>query len=232
MNKSEDLINLLSPAWRELLKFVLESDYFKEIALTLEEERKSGVVVYPPENEIFSALNCLSIDEVKVVIIGQDPYHGENQAHGLCFSVKKGVEIPPSLVNIFKEINSNTGIPIPKHGNLMYWAEQGVLLLNAVLTVRANQAGSHQKIGWQRFTDAVISMISQNKEGVIFLLWGKYAESKTQLIDEDKHYILRSVHPSPLSAHGGFFGCKHFVKTNEILKSLRKTPIDWSLPND
>jgi len=230
MVQSIKLSDYLSDHWKKLMETELESEYFQRIEDFLINEKSKGIVVYPPVNEIFTALNLVLLSEIKVVIIGQDPYHGESQAHGLCFSVKYGIEPPPSLVNIFKEIKSNTGISIPQHGELTYWAKQGVLLLNAVLTVRANQAGSHQKIGWQIFTDAIISLISKQTNGIVFLLWGKYAESKCNLIDDDKHYILKSPHPSPLSAFAGFFGCKHFSKTNEILKSLRKTPIDWSLP--
>jgi uracil-DNA glycosylase len=166
---------------------------------------------------------------VKVVILGQDPYHGKGQAHGLCFSVPQGITAPPSLVNIFRELNQDLGIPIPSHGNLEAWADQGVLLLNATLTVRANQAGSHQNQGWEIFTDAVIRKISEEREGLVFMLWGRYAQDKEHLIDGNRHHILKAAHPSPFSAHSGFFGCRHFSRANEILEKQGMTPIDWNL---
>ncbi|HBF88100.1 MAG TPA: uracil-DNA glycosylase [Bacteroidales bacterium] len=214
-------------SWKTLLINEFNSAYFVRLKQFLHEE-KSKYVIYPPGKYIFAAFDRTPFDEVKVVILGQDPYHGDRQAHGLSFSVQKGIKPPPSLVNIFKEIKDDLGIPIPNHGNLEKWANQGVLLLNATLTVRANQAGSHQQKGWEQFTDAVIKKISKEKEGVVFLLWGRYAQNKESLIDEEKHILLKAAHPSPL-ARGGFFGCKHFSKTNEYLKQMNKTAIDWSL---
>jgi len=216
----------IHPAWKALLSEQFDAPYFSELKSFLIAEKKNNVV-YPPGNLIFNAFNNTPIDDVKVVILGQDPYHGPGQAHGLCFSVPEGVKPPPSLVNIFKEINAELGIPIPKHGNLESWAKQGVLLINATLTVRANTAGSHQGKGWENFTDAVIRTVSDNKEGVVFLLWGKYAQAKASLIDSKKHHILMAAHPSPLSAYAGFNGCGHFAKTNEYLLQTGKTAIDW-----
>ncbi len=216
----------IHPAWKALLSEQFEAPYFSKLKSFLLTEKRDHTV-YPPGNLIFNAFNKTPIDEVKVVILGQDPYHGPGQAHGLCFSVPEGVKSPPSLVNIFKEISAELGIPIPKHGNLESWARQGVLLINATLTVRANNAGSHQGKGWEIFTDAVIRAVSDNKEGVVFLLWGKYAQAKAALIDSKKHYILMAAHPSPLSAYAGFNGCGHFSKTNEYLVQTGKTPIDW-----
>ncbi|HPW67441.1 MAG TPA: uracil-DNA glycosylase, partial [Salinivirgaceae bacterium] len=184
--------------------------------------------VYPPGSRIFAAFDVTPFDNVKVVILGQDPYHGAGQAHGLCFSVPKGVQKPPSLLNICKELNTDLGIPIAKHGNLEKWAKQGVLMLNATLTVRANMAGSHQNRGWETFTNAAIEKLSGQKSGLIFILWGAYAQAKEQIIDTSKHHILKAPHPSPLSVHRGFFGCKHFSKTNELLIKQGKTPIDWN----
>ncbi len=216
----------IHPAWKALLSEQFDAPYFSELKSFLIAEKKNNVV-YPAGNLIFNAFNNTPIDDVKVVILGQDPYHGPGQAHGLCFSVPEGVKPPPSLVNIFKEINAELGIPIPKHGNLESWAKQGVLLINATLTVRANTAGSHQGKGWENFTDAVIRTVSDNKEGVVFLLWGKYAQAKASLIDSKKHHILMAAHPSPLSAYAGFNGCGHFAKTNEYLLQTGKTAIDW-----
>ena len=183
--------------------------------------------VYPPKEDVYNAFKYTPLKNVKVVIVGQDPYHGVGEAHGLCFSVNDGIQFPPSLQNIFKEINSDLGIPMPKSGNLTRWAEQGVLLLNATLTVRASQAGSHQGRGWEEFTDAVIKIISEKAENVVFILWGSYAIKKKALIDASKHYILTAPHPSPLSSYRGFFGCKHFSQTNTYLASKGKTPIEW-----
>lgn len=185
--------------------------------------------MFPPGNKIFSAFNHTPFDKVKVVILGQDPYHGEGQAHGLSFSVPEGIAKPPSLVNIFKEINADLGLPIPTTGNLEKWADQGVLLLNATLTVRANLAGSHQKKGWENFTDAAIKKLSKKRENLVFILWGRFAQNKEVLIDAGKHCILKSAHPSPLSAYNGFFGCRHFSKTNEYLRSKGIGEIDWRL---
>ncbi len=203
--------------------------YFEQIPLHLTTEKSQGKIIYPPGSLIFNAFNTTPFDKVKVVILGQDPYHGPGQAHGLCFSVQNGVPPPPSLLNIFKELQQDTGTPVPNHGNLTYWAQQGVFLLNASLTVRAGDPMSHSKIGWAIFTDSVIRKISELRKNVVFLLWGKFAQEKRVLIDESKHLILRSVHPSPLSAYAGFFGCKHFSKTNEYLTSKGIDPIDWKL---
>jgi uracil-DNA glycosylase len=215
------------PEWKEALKPEFEANYFQEIINFLKEEKANGEIIYPPGSKIFEAFNHFNLSDTKVVIIGQDPYHGPKQAHGLCFSVNKGIQKPPSLQNIFKEIQQDLGIDPPPHGDLTDWAKQGVLLLNAILTVRANNAGSHQKIGWETFTDAVIKTISEQTETTVFLLWGRFAHSKETLIDENKHFILKAAHPSPLSAYNGFFGCKHFSQTNEILKSVGKEPINW-----
>jgi uracil-DNA glycosylase len=227
--KNEKNFNLqLGDDWKDLLKEEIESEYFDQIIHFLLDEEKKGKNIYPPFQNLFNALNLCSLHDTKVVIIGQDPYHGEGQAHGLCFSVSKGVPKPPSLVNIFKEIEKSTGLKMPEHGDLSHWAKQGVLLLNSILSVQASMAGSHQKIGWQEFTDAIIQKISDEKEAVIFLLWGRFAGQKADLIDEGKHYILKAAHPSPFSAHNGFFGCNHFVITNEILKSIGRKPIRWN----
>jgi uracil-DNA glycosylase len=213
-------------SWKEILMPEFNADYFASLKAFLLEE-KAKYEVYPPGKQIFSAFDHTPFGEVRVVIIGQDPYHGKGQAHGLCFSVPPGIRKPPSLVNIFKEINDDLGIPIPEGGNLSKWATQGVLLINATLTVRANTAGSHQNKGWEEFTDAVIRKLSEEKNGLIFLLWGNYAIAKKALIDPVKHHILTSVHPSPFSARNGFFGCKHFSMTNEILQGQGKAEIDW-----
>jgi uracil-DNA glycosylase len=219
----------IHPSWKDVLQKEFTQPYFEQAVLHIKTEKTQAKTIYPPGSVIFNAFNTTPFDKVKVVILGQDPYHGAGQAHGLCFSVQNGVQPPPSLVNIFKELNDDIGFRIPKHGNLTRWAEQGVFLLNASLTVRAGEPMSHAKIGWAPFTDAVIKTISDKKEHVVFLLWGKFAQEKRVLIDETKHLILRSVHPSPLSAHGGFFGCKHFSKTNEYLTIHGLDPIDWSL---
>jgi len=225
MEKTEPKIE---PEWLEVLRPEFEKPYFTELKSFLLEEKKL-YRVYPPGNRIFAAFDYTPFSKVKVVILGQDPYHGDGQAHGLCFSVPDGIAVPPSLVNIYKELNSDLGIPIPKSGNLEKWAKQGVLLLNATLTVRANQAGSHQKHGWENFTDEVIRQLSARHSGLIFLLWGSYAQAKEVLIDTSKHFILKTVHPSPLSVYRGFFGCRHFSKTNELLVKSGKEPIDWTL---
>ncbi|MBN1414131.1 MAG: uracil-DNA glycosylase [Bacteroidales bacterium] len=218
----------IEASWKEILHDQFNSSNFKSIKEFLIEE-KQKYTVYPPGNLIFNAFNLTPFHAVRVVIIGQDPYHGAGQAHGLCFSVPRGIPLPPSLVNIFKEINTDLGVPIPKHGNLEKWATQGVLLLNATLTVRANQAGSHQRKGWENFTDAVISQLSKQRVGLIFLLWGKFAHDKESLIDTQKHYILKAAHPSPYSAYNGFFGCRHFSKTNEILRRHGLPEINWQI---
>jgi len=218
----------IEESWKEILQEQFNSSYFKSMKEFLVEE-KQRFTVYPPGSLIFNAFNLTPFSAVRVVIIGQDPYHGAGQAHGLCFSVPQGISSPPSLVNIFKEINEDLGIPMPRHGNLEKWARQGVLLLNATLTVRANQAGSHQKKGWEIFTDAVISQLSKQRVGLVFLLWGKFAQDKESLIDTQKHYILKAAHPSPYSAYNGFFGCRHFSRTNEILRRHGLPEIDWSV---
>ena len=205
-----------------------QSPYFSELKAFLVEEKKK-YTIYPPGRLIFNAFQRTPYDRVKVVILGQDPYHGRGQAHGLCFSVPQGFPPPPSLVNIFKELQSDLGIPVPTHGNLEKWADQGVLLINATLTVRDSQAGSHQKKGWETFTNRVIKNLSEHKNGIVFLLWGRYAQAKESLIDGSRHLVLKSAHPSPLSAYNGFFGCKHFSRTNQYLEEQGVTVIDWSL---
>lgn len=217
----------IDDSWKKVLKDEFEAPYFAELKAFLVKEKKQ-YVVYPPGKQIFSAFNHTPFDKVRVVIIGQDPYHGPGQANGLCFSVSPGIRKPPSLVNIFKELHNDLNIPIPHDGNLEPWADQGVLLLNATLTVRAGMAGSHQKKGWEIFTDAVIKAVSDHKKGIVFLLWGAFAQTKAELIDKNKHYILMAAHPSPL-ARGAFFGCKHFSKTNKLLEHQGILPIDWRL---
>ncbi|MBO4543838.1 MAG: uracil-DNA glycosylase [Bacteroidales bacterium] len=218
----------IEQSWKEQILFAFQTESFFALKQFLIEEKKKSIV-FPPNQLIFNAFNLTPFDKVKVVLLGQDPYHNVGQAHGLCFSVPDGVAHPKSLVNIFKELHDDIGCPIPKSGNLEKWAKQGVLLLNATLTVRAHEAGSHQKKGWEEFTNAVIKTISDKKEGVVFLLWGNYAQEKIPLIDQNKHHILTTVHPSPLSASRGFFGCRHFSKTNQILQTEGKEPIDWDL---
>lgn len=219
----------IEASWKDVLKTEFSKAYFEQAALHIKTEKSQGKTIYPPGSLIFNAFNTTPFDKVKVVILGQDPYHGPGQAHGLCFSVQNGVPPPPSLVNIFKELQEDVGIDAPTHGNLTHWAQQGVFLLNASLTVRAGEPMSHSKIGWAQFTDNVIKTISDKKEHVVFLLWGKFAQEKKVLIDETKHLILKAAHPSPLSAHAGFLGCKHFSKTNEYLGKNGIDPIDWSL---
>ena len=219
---------VIEEGWKKVLLDEFQSLYFAELKSFLVEELKSRTV-YPPGKLIFNAFQHTPFDRVKAVILGQDPYHGPGQAHGLCFSVPPGIRQPPSLVNIFKELQSDLGILIPEHGNLEKWADQGVLLLNATLTVQAGQAGSHQNKGWETFTNRVIEGISEQKTGVVFLLWGRYAQAKESLIDTDKHLVLKAAHPSPFSAHSGFFGCGHFSKTNSYLEEQGISPIDWSL---
>lgn len=215
--------------WKDVLAAEKKKPYFKEILDFLNSEYKQGKVIYPAKEDIFNALKLTEFNDVKVVIMGQDPYHGPNQAQGLCFSVRDGVRPPPSLINIYKEIHDDLGYDIPKHGDLTAWAKQGVLLLNSTLTVQAHNAGSHSTIGWQTFTDRIIETLNDHPEPIIYLLWGAYAQSKHQLINHEKHYVLTAPHPSPLSAHRGFFGCKHFSKTNELLESLGRSPINWKL---
>jgi len=218
----------IEESWKQILQEEFDAPYFKALTEFLREEKKK-YIVYPPGPQIFSAFNHTPFNRVKVVILGQDPYHGPGQAHGLCFSVPDGVPQPPSLVNIFKEIESDLGIPITKKGDLTKWASQGVLLVNAMLTVRADTPTSHHNKGWEKFTDAVIRNLSEKRKNLIFLLWGNYAQLKESLIDSNRHYILKAAHPSPLSASRGFFGCRHFSKTNEILAEQGLNGIDWSL---
>ena len=218
----------IEESWKKVLADEFRADYFSTLKSFLIEE-KQKFTVYPPGEKIFAAFDHTSFESVRVVIIGQDPYHGAGQAHGLCFSVPQGIRKPPSLVNIFKEIRDDLGFDIPEGGNLEKWARQGVLLLNATLTVRANTAGSHQNKGWEQFTDAAITKLSQMKTGLVFLLWGNYAIAKKALIDPGRHHILTAVHPSPFSVHRGFFGCRHFSKTNEILRKQEKAEIDWKI---
>jgi len=224
--------NTVAPKIEESWKFALEdefnSEYFKNLIQFVKEE-VTHHTVYPAGKNIFAAFNHTPLTAVRVVLLGQDPYHGPGQAHGLCFSVPDGVPFPPSLNNIFKELHNDLGIPIPGSGNLTKWARQGVMLLNATLTVRQHEAGSHQGRGWERFTDQVISTISDLRAGVVFLLWGRYAQNKETLIDTNKHLVLKAPHPSPLSAHRGFFGCKHFSKTNQYFLENGLPEIDWSL---
>jgi uracil-DNA glycosylase len=219
----------IEESWKETLKDEFSKPYFQQIALHLKIEKSQSKIIYPPGPLIFNAFNTTPVEKVKVVIIGQDPYHGPGQAHGLCFSVQHGVPPPPSLVNIFKELHDDIGIKIPDHGNLTHWAQQGVFLLNASLTVRSGEPMSHAKIGWATFTDTVIKKISEIKKHVVFMLWGKFAQEKRSLIDETRHLILRAAHPSPLSAHAGFFGCRHFSKANEYLIKNGIDPVDWHL---
>ncbi|MDN4165254.1 uracil-DNA glycosylase [Cytophagales bacterium LB-30] len=216
----------IQDSWKAHLQQEFEKPYFKDLVAFVKSEYQQHTV-YPPGKHIFQAFEACPFEAVKVVIIGQDPYHGPGQANGLCFSVNKGVPMPPSLVNIFKEIKNDLGKELPPDGDLMRWATQGVLLLNATLTVRAHQAGSHQKKGWENFTDAVIKAVNEQKEKVVFLLWGAYAQKKGQMIDKQKHLVLQSVHPSPLSAYNGFFGNQHFSKANAYLKAADKTSIEW-----
>ncbi len=218
----------IESSWYEVLKQEFEKPYFYEIKSFLIQEKRQ-YIVYPPSQLIFNAFNLTPFDKVKVVILGQDPYHNVGQAHGLAFSVPNGIMPPPSLKNIFKELQSDIGMPIPTNGNLESWAREGVLLLNSCLTVRANNPASHQGIGWQRFTDAAINALSEKKEHIVFLLWGNYAIAKEKLIDTRKHLVLKTVHPSPLSANRGFFGCRHFSQTNTYLSSNGISPIKWDV---
>jgi len=216
----------IEESWKAHLEPEFEKDYFNRLTEFVRNEYMTEPI-YPPGKLIFNAFDLCPFDKVKVVIIGQDPYHGPGQAHGLCFSVNDGVRFPPSLINIFKEIKEDIGTPPPTTGNLTRWAEQGVLLLNATLTVRAHQAGSHQNKGWETFTDAAIRELANNRENLVFILWGSYAQKKGSFIDRNKHLVLSSAHPSPLSAHNGFFGNKHFSRTNDYLKAHGKSEINW-----
>lgn len=216
----------IEAGWKQVLQPEFNTEYFKNLTDFVRNEYRSKTI-YPPAAQIFNAFDLCPFERTKVVILGQDPYHGPQQAHGLCFSVNKGIKMPPSLVNIYKELNTDVGIEIPNHGNLEHWAHQGVLLLNATLTVQAHHAGSHQNRGWEQFTDAVIKKVAHQLDNVVFLLWGAYAQKKAQLINSNKHLILKSVHPSPLSAHRGFFGNKHFSRANEYLLANGKEAISW-----
>lgn len=215
--------------WEDILTEEKQKPYFQNILNQLNDAYQAGKTIYPDKQDIFNAFKYTGFEDTKVVIIGQDPYHGPNQAHGLCFSVQKGVDTPPSLQNIYKELHVDTGFTIPDHGNLTHWAQQGVLLLNATLTVEAGAAGSHAKLGWQTFTDRVIELLNDHPGPLVYLLWGSHAQKKGQLIDRNKHHVLQCPHPSPLSAHRGFFGCKHFSRTNQLLKSAGREPIDWQV---
>jgi uracil-DNA glycosylase len=217
----------IHPSWLSPLQPEFQKPYFEELTKFVKKEYASAPI-YPQAKNIFRAFELCPFENVKVVILGQDPYHGPGQANGLCFSVNDNVALPPSLQNIYKEISADLGIPAPTTGNLDNWAKQGILLLNATLTVRANTPGSHQKKGWEQFTDAAIQALSDQKEHLVFLLWGKYAQEKGQVIDHNKHHVLTAPHPSPFSAHSGFFGCQHFSKTNQYLKSIGEKPIDWT----
>ena len=220
----------IEPSWKEVLQQEFTKPYFQQVVTFLKTEKAAGKIIHPPGPLIFNAFNQTPFHKLKVVLLGQDPYHGAGQAHGLSFSVPNGIKPPPSLVNIFKEIQNDIGVAMPSsYGNLTRWAEQGVLLLNAALTVRANEPFSHAKSGWAEFTDAVIQKISDQKQGIVFLLWGRFAQDKQLLIDETNHFVLKAAHPSPFSADKGFFGCKHFSKTNDLLVKQGISPIDWKL---
>lgn len=214
--------------WLEPLQEEFRKPYYRQLYQTVQKEYASGAV-FPPADDIFNAFHLTPLSKVKVVILGQDPYHNFGQAHGLCFSVRPGTEIPPSLVNIYRELQEDLGCRIPNNGYLVKWAQQGVLLLNTVLTVRAHQANSHQNIGWENFTDAVIRIVDRQEQPIVFLLWGRPAQSKKRLLSNPNHMILEAPHPSPLSAHRGFFGCKHFSKTNDFLQEYGLSPIDWQI---
>ncbi len=215
--------------WSQQLDFIFKQDYYQQLLKFLEYESVRNKIIYPPKDQIFNAFDLSSFDNTKVVILGQDPYHNEGQAHGLSFSVPEGVSIPPSLRNIYQELESDLNIKPSKNGNLTHWATQGVLLLNSVLTVEKNSPGSHAKSGWVDFTDTVIDVLNEQKQNLVFLLWGTYAQQKAELIDQNKHLVLTAAHPSPFSAHKGFFGCKHFSQSNEYLKIHNQQPIDWTL---
>lgn len=217
----------IEKSWKEKLAKEFEKDYFRELTSFVREEYKGTTPIYPPARLIFNAFDHCPFENVKVVILGQDPYHGPGQANGLCFSVNKGIQFPPSLMNIFKEIADDTGKPIPSDGDLTRWSDQGVLLLNATLTVRAASAGSHQNKGWEQFTDAVIRILAEKRENIVFILWGSYAQKKGAFIDRNKHLVLTSPHPSPLSAYHGFFGNHHFTRANDYLQAHGMQPIEW-----
>jgi len=220
----------LHESWLQRLNAQFEAEYMQELRSYLQTRKEHQAIIYPPGAQIFNALNSTPFDKVRVVILGQDPYHGPGQAHGLCFSVQPGVRVPPSLANIYREIEADLGIPIPGHGCLQSWASQGVLLLNSVLTVERGQAASHQGKGWETFTDSVVQLLSDKRQGLVFMLWGTYAMKKGEVIDRRKHLVLKAPHPSPLSAHRGFLGCRHFSAANEYLQQNQQLPIDWSVP--
>lgn len=220
----------LEASWLERLGEQFDQPYMRELKNFLRREKAAGKVIYPPGREMFAAFNLTPLEQVKVVILGQDPYHGPGQAHGLCFSVQPGVALPPSLLNIYKELQQDLGIPPASHGCLRHWAEQGVLLLNSVLSVERGRAASHQGMGWEQFTDRAIEAVNRDCEHVVFMLWGAYAQRKGAVIDGSRHLILKAPHPSPLSAHRGFFGCGHFGKANAWLASKGREPVDWRLP--
>jgi len=229
MSRYEEGVQL-EPSWLVHLQSEFEQSYMRELAAFLRREKRAGKQIYPAGEELFNAFLHTPLPQVKVVILGQDPYHGEGQAHGLCFSVKPGVKTPPSLQNIYREIHAEFGFPIPQHGYLTSWADQGVLLLNSVLSVEKARAASHQGKGWERFTDRVVELINRERESVVFLLWGSYAQRKGAMIDTSRHCVLTAPHPSPLSAHRGFFGCGHFIAANEYLIGQGSAPIDWRVP--
>ncbi len=229
MSEGEDRVRL-APSWKARVGDWLQREDMRSLSGFLRARKAAGARIYPSGPQIFAAFDATAFEQVKVVILGQDPYHGEGQAHGLCFSVPPGVPVPPSLQNIYKEIARDLGIPPPAHGYLMPWAQRGVLLLNAVLTVEAGRPGAHQGQGWEGFTDHVVDTLGREREGLVFLLWGSYAQAKGRVIDPQRHRVLRSTHPSPLSAHRGFLGCGHFSAANESLARRGQTPIDWSLP--
>lgn len=220
---------MLEESWLKRVGAEFEKPYMQQLRSFLRDQKDAQKVIYPKSTEVFNAFSFTPIDQVKVVILGQDPYHGPNQAHGLCFSVQEGVRTPPSLVNIYKELQADLGIPPASTGCLIPWATQGVLLLNSVLTVEQGKAASHQGKGWEQFTDRIIDQLNQEKTGLVFLLWGAYAQKKGQFINADKHCVLKAAHPSPFSAYNGFLGCRHFSKANEYLKNQAKTPIDWRI---
>jgi len=219
----------LDDKWLKVLNEEFETEYFQKLKKFLQEEKQSSQIVYPPSSQIFAALNYTPLEKVKIVILGQDPYHGQGQANGLCFSVSEGITPPPSLKNIYKEIESDLGFKPPSHGNLSSWSKHGVLLLNTVLTVRAGMPASHQNIGWETFIDAIISKLNSQRSNLVFLLWGNFARGKKALIDSEKHLILEAAHPSPFSAYNGFFGCKHFSKANDYLKRHQINPVNWEV---
>lgn len=218
----------LDPSWKSRLEDEFSLPYMTALRQFLLDRKRQGAVIYPPGDLIFNALDTTPFDRVKIVILGQDPYHGPGQAHGLCFSVPEGVALPPSLINIYKEISTDLDCPPPRSGNLLRWAEQGVLLLNAVLTVERGRAGAHQGKGWERFTDRVVSELNAGRDGLVFMLWGSYAQKKGAVIDRDRHLVLTAPHPSPLSAHRGFFGCRHFSRANDWLAKHGRAAVDWS----